>query len=96
MLEARLKWGSHVGVNCYWTKCAFVVRSAPRAASSTAAASRSVSLLSVASQKHSVVVVAAAAGLIVVTGVAAPPWLESVTEGHKDKIILHLMKECRW
>jgi len=65
-----------VGANCSWKICAFAVRSAPRAASSTAAALRSVSQLSVASRERSV-----AAGPAVV-GVAASPWSEKVSVRH--------------
>jgi hypothetical protein len=70
-----------VGANCRWKICAFAVRSAPRAASSTAAALRPVSRLSAASRERSV---AAAAGPTVV-GVDAPPWPEKVCVGHGDE-----------
>jgi hypothetical protein len=71
-----------VGASCRWEECAFAARSALRAASSTAAASRSVSPLSVASQEHSAVAVAAAAPTV--TGVAVPQLPEKVSEGHGD------------
>jgi len=72
-----------VAVNCRWKICAFAVRSAPRAASSTAAALKSVYRLSVASRERSVAAVAAAGPVVV--GVAAPPWLEKVSVGHGDE-----------
>jgi hypothetical protein len=59
-----------VGASCRWEECAFAARSALREASSTAAASRSVSPLSVASQEHS--------------AVAVPQLPEKVFEGHGD------------
>ena len=53
----------------------------PRAASSTAAALRSVSQLSVASRERSVAAVAGPA----VVGVAALPWSEKVSMRHGDE-----------
>ena len=79
-----VKTGWKAGANCRSKKCAFAVQhSAPRAASSPAAALRSASRLSAASRERSVVLVAAAGPAVV--GVAAPPWPEKVFVGHGDE-----------